>query len=126
MDGSLKPGALDDAVRAALAHVYDPCSIAAGRPTSLIDMGLTTGWAFDAGTLRITFCVTFAGCTMAPHFTEAARVELAKIAGVECVETIVDTRHVWQPLNPIAMRGEPQAWRKRGARATLDLSAAPS
>jgi len=117
---------LDERVSAALAGVYDPCSIAAGRPTSLIDMGLTTGWTFDAGTLRVTFCVTFAGCTMAPHFTEAARVELAKIAGVERVETIVDTSYIWQPMNSIAMHGQPQAWRTRGKRAGPDLSAVPS
>ena len=106
---------LDDDVTAALSGVFDPCSIAAGRPTSLIDMGLVTGWTFDAGNLNITFCVTFAGCTMAPHFVEAARDELAKIAGVREVVTHIDTTHVWAPPPPAPMRGEPQAWRTKAA-----------
>lgn len=99
-------------VRAALAHVHDPCSIAAGRPTNLIDMGLVLDARMAGTTLHITFCVTFAGCTMAPHFVEAARVELLKIEGVERVEASVDTSHIWTPRPLIALTGEPQAWRK--------------
>lgn len=113
MDGAVT----DDAIRAALAGVHDPCSIAAGRPTSLVDMGLLTGWTFERGTLSVTFCVTFAGCTMAPHFTEAARVELAKLKGVKRVEVVVDTAFVWGPDRlagaDAKMRGTPQAWRGR-------------
>lgn len=104
---------LEGAINTALAGVYDPCSIAAGRPTSLVDMGLVTDWALDEGVLTVTFCVTFAGCTMAPHFTEAARVELAKLPGVRDVVTVVDTAHVWTPRGAIPMRGAPQAWRER-------------
>lgn len=103
---------LDERVTAALSQVYDPCSIAAGRPTSLIDMRLVLGWTFEAGTLTVTFGVTFAGCTMAPHFTEAAARKLAQLPGVERVETVVDTSHIWTPPTRIPMRGEPQAWRR--------------
>jgi len=104
---------LDERVNAALSTVYDPCSIAAGRPTSLVDMGLVTATRMEGTTLHITFCVTFAGCTMAPHFVEAARAELLKIEGVEQVETFVDTAHVWKQMTRVEMRGEPQAWRAR-------------
>lgn len=104
---------LGGAISAALAGVYDPCSIAAGRPSSLIEMGLVTGWSLENGVLTVTFCVTFAGCTMAPHFTEAARVELAKLPGVREVVTVVDTAYVWEPRGAIPMRGVPQAWRER-------------
>jgi metal-sulfur cluster biosynthetic enzyme len=75
-------------------------------------MGLVLGWTLDGGTLTVTFGVTFAGCTMAPHFTAAAAEALAAIPGIDRVETIVDTNHVWTPPAPIAMRGEPQAWRR--------------
>lgn len=105
---------LDERITTALAGVYDPCSIAAGRPTSLIDMGLVTDARIADGVVSVTFCVTFAGCTMAPHFVEAARVELAKIDGVERVETHVDTAHVWEPRDRMPMQGLPQAWRGRG------------
>ena len=113
----LERDVIDAAVRAALARVHDPCSVAAGRPTSLIDMGLVRGWTFADGHLAVTFCVTFAGCTMAPHFVEAAARELAAIEGVERVSTAVDTEFAWTPdlmhgERP-AMTGRPQAWRER-------------
>lgn len=104
---------LDTTVRAALAGVYDPCSVAAGRPLSLVDMGLFLGARLDGGTLAVRFAVTFAGCTMAPHFLRAAEAELATLPGVEQVVATVDTSHVWSPppLPPPPMRGTPQAWR---------------
>jgi metal-sulfur cluster biosynthetic enzyme len=102
---------LGERIAAALAGVYDPCSVAAGRPISVVDMGLVTGWSLDAGVLSVVFCVTFAGCTMAPHFVAAARAELAQIPGVTAVHTRVDTAHIWHPPAPAPMHGKPQAWR---------------
>ena len=106
---------IDDAtVRTALAGVHDPCSVAAGRPLSLVDMGLLLSWRIEAGTLHATFAVTFAGCTMAPHFLAAAEVELRKLPGVEHVIATVDTGFAWTPdlmPAPTPMRGTPQAWR---------------
>lgn len=107
---------LDESVRAVLSRIHDPCSVAAGRPLSLIDMGLVLGWALDAeGVLRVRFCVTFPGCTMAPHFLEAAARDLAVLPGVRRVETAVDAGLAWGPERmtapPAPMQGEPQAWR---------------
>ena len=105
---------LDADVRAALAGVHDPCSVAAGSPLSLVEMGLLLGAELDSGTLTVTFAVTFAGCTMAPHFLRAAETELAKLPDVERVVATVDTTVVWTPDRmPAAppMRGMPQAWR---------------
>lgn len=107
------PG-LDAAVRGALATVYDPCSVAAGRPLSLVDMGLLVDVQLAAGTLSVRFAVTFAGCTMAPHFLRAAEAELAKLPAVERVVATVDTAAVWSPDRmpvPPPMAGRPQAWR---------------
>ncbi len=108
----------DEAIRAVLSRIHDPCSIAAGRPVSVLDMGLVRGWALNAeGVLTVTFCVTFAGCTMAPHFAQAAAQDLAKLPGLARVETVIDTDFVWVPelmqTPPMAMRGKPQAWRER-------------
>lgn len=104
---------LDEHVSAALSRVYDPCSVAAGRPTSLIDMGLVTGWTVEDGILTVTCCVTFPGCTMAPHFAQAAREELLMIAGVANVVVTIDTGHVWTPAATVPMHGRPQEWRTR-------------
>lgn len=104
---------MDERISTALAAVHDPCSVAAGRPTSIIDMGLVLDARIEGATLHVTFCVTFAGCTMAPHFVEAARAELLKIDGIARVETRIDTSHVWEPRPLVAMRGIPQEWRER-------------
>lgn len=105
---------LDAAIAEVLDRINDPCSIAAGRPLSVRAMGLVRGWELHDGTLTVTFAVTFAGCTMAPHFTEAARAALATLPGVGRVETVVDTNYIWTPADmpaPPVMRGAPQAWR---------------
>jgi metal-sulfur cluster biosynthetic enzyme len=104
---------LDDRIAGILDRVHDPCSVAAGRPTSIRAMGLVRGWRLEGGVLTVTFCVTFPGCTMAPHFTEAAREALAGLPGVERVETVVDTSIEWIPPPLRAPEGEPQGWRKR-------------
>jgi metal-sulfur cluster biosynthetic enzyme len=106
---------LDAQVRTVLARIHDPCSIAAGRPTSVLDLGLVLGWELEHGVLTVRFCVTFPGCTMAPHFTEAAARDLAGLPGVERVVTEVDTTATWTPPAPVAMTGRPQAWRERAA-----------
>lgn len=104
---------LDERIADLLDCIYDPCSVAAGRPTSIRAMGLVRGWRLEGGVLTVTFCVTFPGCTMAPHFTEAAREALTGLPGVERVETVVDTSVEWTPPPFAPMRGEPQAWRSR-------------
>ena len=108
-------GSFDDRVRRVLGRIHDPCSIAAGRPTSVVDLGLVLGWTLDGGVLTVRFCVTFAGCTMAPHFTQAAARDLVCLAGVERVDTLVDTGWQWAPPPPRAMTGRPQAWRERAS-----------
>jgi len=109
---------LDERIRVELDRVKDPCSVASGRPTGLVEMGLVLGWKVEGRTLHLTFCVTFPGCTMAPHFIEAAREALVQLPEIDRVETRVDTDHVWHRpagLKGIEMQGEPQAWRKRAA-----------
>ena len=100
--------AVDDATLiAVLNRIKDPCSIAAGRPVGLYDLGLVLGWdwtgaAGQAGPaggahLTVRFCVTFPGCMQAPHFTEATRRDLSALPGVAGVTTLVDTSTLWTP-----------------------------
>ena len=125
--GSRTDDATDGAIRAALAGVDDPCSIAAGRPRSVLDMGLVLGWSLSGdGTLRVRFCVTSPSCSLAPLFVEAARARLREIAGVRAVVTEVDADTVWTPermpatlehdARPVAPP-RPQEWRARAAAA---------
>ena len=116
---------LDQRIAEALDLIHDPCSIAAGRPTGLNAMGLVLGWSIEGRTLRVTFAVTFAGCTMAPHFTGAARDALLAFPEFDAVETRVDTDHVWTPpasLTNKRMTGTPQAWRQRERRVESKIA----
>jgi metal-sulfur cluster biosynthetic enzyme len=104
-------------IEAAFGRVHDPCSVAAGRPKSVLDMGLVRHWHLEGRHLDVRFGVTFAGCTMAPHFMEAARAALLEIPEIESVSVSVDIDFVWHPGlmsgDPPAMIGSPQAWRGR-------------
>jgi len=86
----------NEAVRAVLGRIHDSCSVAAGRPMSVVDMGLVLGWRLGAdGVLAVEFCVTWGGCTMAPRFMGAAERDLAGLPGVARVQARVDADHVW-------------------------------
>ncbi len=114
-------GEVNERIAETLDCIHDPCSIAAGRPTGLMQMGLVLGWQAKGRVLHVTFGVTFAGCTMAPHFTEAARAALLDLPEFDEVETVVDTSHIWTPpasLRAKRMVGRPQAWRERVGQAT--------
>jgi metal-sulfur cluster biosynthetic enzyme len=89
---------LEAQVVEALHRVFDPCSLAANAPLSLIDMGLIRDWRIDReGNLTVRACVTSACCTMAPHFVRAAEEQLAKIPGVTSVRVELDPAFFWTP-----------------------------
>ena len=89
----------DERVAAALADVVDPCSLAAGAPLSLVDMGLVRGSAYDAdtGTLVVRLTVTGPGCTFFGAYSAAAQEALSRLPGVRRAEVVLDTDVVWHP-----------------------------
>lgn len=87
---------LDEAVTACFEGIYDSCSVAAGTPVSLYDMGMVDGWTLSAdGVLTVRLCVTFGACTMVPHFVRAAEETLSRLDGVRKVDVAVDTSILW-------------------------------
>lgn len=93
--GQLEPG-LEERVAARLSTVLDSCSVAAGTPLSIVDMGLVQDSHLDGdGTLVITLRGTFPGCTMLPHFAEAAEQQLASEFDRVVVRLSSDTS--WTP-----------------------------
>jgi metal-sulfur cluster biosynthetic enzyme len=93
MDGATT---LHAAVRRCFESIYDPCSVAAGTPVSLYDMGLLEGWELSGdGRLTVRLCVTFGACTMAPHFMRAAEESLGSLEGVREVTVVIDTSVLW-------------------------------
>ena len=124
-------GALDDAVRAALHQVCDPCSIAAQAPVSIIDMGLVRDWKVDDnGELVVRMALTSPSCTMAPHMVRAAEELLSGVPGIISARVEVDPTVFWTAADmtesgrgALASRRQnsllsaairPQQWRERG------------
>ena len=97
------------AVEAALEEVVDPCSLAAGTPLSLRDMGLVRSWTWRDGRLELVLCVTAPGCGFVGHMARAATDGLLALDGVREVDVRVDTDVVWDP-----------SWQSERARALLE------
>ncbi len=107
---------VDGRIEEVLHRVYDPCSLAQRNPISLVDMGLVLGWDLNEdGHLSVRMCVTSACCTMAPHFTEAARRELERLPEVRSVEVVVDAAFFWTPDRMTTRGKEKLAARRRTA-----------
>jgi metal-sulfur cluster biosynthetic enzyme len=88
-------------VRAALDAVVDPCSVVAGAPAGLVQMGLVRALELsegDAGaTIRLRIGVTEPGCLMGASFAAQARAQLERLDGVARVEIELDHANDWMP-----------------------------
>jgi metal-sulfur cluster biosynthetic enzyme len=88
-------------VRAALDAVVDPCSVVAGAPAGLVQMGLVRALELsegDAGaTIRLRIGVTEPGCLMGASFAAQARAQLEQLDGVARVEIELDHANDWMP-----------------------------
>lgn len=90
-------GQVEEQALALLETVLDPCSVAAGRPVSIVAMGLLVGLEVTGATARVRLRTTFPGCTMAPKFAEAAEERLRSLPGVQDVEVTIDPTFTWTP-----------------------------
>jgi metal-sulfur cluster biosynthetic enzyme len=94
--------ALMDEVRECLNGIVDPCSITAGAPAGLVDMGLVSKTAFEPrgeGGLRavIEIGITHPFCMMAGVFLNEVRKRIGAIDGIEEVLVSLDSDTVWTP-----------------------------
>jgi metal-sulfur cluster biosynthetic enzyme len=83
-------------IEAALAEVYDPCSVQANAPLSVIDMGLVTAIEItDAGVVHISMRPTSAWCTMIGSIMQGVEEKLCAISGVSAVEIAIHQDKPW-------------------------------
>ena len=93
----------EDAVRAALNTIVDPCSRAAGTPAGLVDMGLIrqleiTPTADREGVdVQVVIGVTEYACLMGPSFAAEARKKLLSMDGIRDVVVDLDGEFDWDP-----------------------------
>ena len=111
---------LHDTVRAALDRVVDPCSLAAGAPTSLPDMGLLD-WSLDGSVVQVTLRLTSPCCVYGPRMLEAVRAELMTVPGVTEVRAAIDYAAVWTPQMMTAAGRRALDARRADSRALGDV-----
>lgn len=95
-------GVTEDRVREVLNGIVDPCSITAGVPVGMDDMGLISDIQVrddGAGGRRIsvTFGLTDPTCMLLGSFANEARERLAGLPGVTGVDVALDHDMEWTP-----------------------------
>jgi metal-sulfur cluster biosynthetic enzyme len=88
---------IEDAVRAALEQVVDPCSIATGVPVTLEDMGLLQDIESTQGHVRVVLRVTSPFCWQQANIREAVERAALSVENVVSATCEVDAAAVWMP-----------------------------
>lgn len=98
----LEAVALLEEVRERLNGIIDPCSITAGAPAGLVDMGLVRDLRLEPdgqGGQRavVAIGITHPFCMMAGVFLNEVRKRVILIEGVDDVEVCLDSDTIWTP-----------------------------
>lgn len=87
---------LHDRVMEGLEDVIDPCSVTAGAPLSVVDMGLINDLVVgEDGVVRVSMRATSAMCTMIAGIMKVAEERLALVEGVARVEIKLCSGAIW-------------------------------
>ena len=89
--------ALRQSVTEALGRVFDPCSLAAGAPLSVADMGLITELTVDdeTGVVAIAMRPTSAMCTVIAGVMTDVEEIVARVPGVSSVRVSLHNDTMW-------------------------------
>ncbi len=96
---------LRELITAELDEIKDPCSLAAGTPMGLAEMGLVdTIGIDDAGKVVVKLRLTSPFCHMIGYFTKEASRRIEALPGVTGVELQADNGLDWSPsrISPAA------------------------
>jgi metal-sulfur cluster biosynthetic enzyme len=86
------------AARTALDAVPDPCSVAAGAPLGLDEMGLVKELSIDeAGRAEVALRLTSPSCLMHGYFIDEIQGHLLEVEGVNEVAISFDHGEEWEP-----------------------------
>jgi metal-sulfur cluster biosynthetic enzyme len=103
-----------------LASVPDPCSVAAGAPLGLLDMGLVRSWTIDdEDHLSVILDITSPACMMAGHFILDAETRLAEVPGIRSVSVRVEPSFEWSEERLTPRGAEILARRRQLARERI-------
>lgn len=116
-------------IRSAIETVYDPCSVNAGAPINVVDMGLILGWSVGADRrVDILMRLTSPGCTLAPSFMHRIEQAVGSVEHVVSAKVTVTGLSLWSEddvaseslrrLREVRQKSlsiigtQPQQWRK--------------
>jgi metal-sulfur cluster biosynthetic enzyme len=110
---------LEERVQAALEDVIDPCSITAGSPLSVVDMGMITGLtADDKGRVSIGMRATSAMCTMIAGIMKVAEDRISQVEGVTSVDVTLQSGPMWTEADMTARGRSTLNARRAASRAS--------
>ncbi len=93
----------EDAIRAELNEIVDPCSVVAGAPAGIDEMGLIRALSVNEApggvAIEVRIGVTEPGCMMGASFAIKARERLEALAGVAAVDVQLDHAADWEPAD---------------------------
>lgn len=108
----------------ALEQVVDPCSITAGAPISVIDMGMINDVAVDAeGGVDISMRATSAMCTMIAGIMAGVELQVGRVEGVSEVRVKLTSGSLWTEAE-MTDRGR-RILEERRARSRRELPVVP-
>jgi metal-sulfur cluster biosynthetic enzyme len=95
-------GLTEEGMREVLNGIIDPCSVTAGVPAGMIDMGMITDIQVrDDGAggqrIRVTIGLTDPTCMLLGSFANEVRQRLSGLAGVTGVDVALDHELEWTP-----------------------------
>lgn len=113
-------------IRAQLNQIVDPCSLVAGAPAGLVELGLVRSLELretpDGAAVRVRIGVTEPGCMMGASFAIKAREQLTALDGVASVDVELDHAGDWDPADIDPRYAERLAAVRAAKRSTLRTS----
>jgi metal-sulfur cluster biosynthetic enzyme len=96
-DPAMTEPALTARIKERLARVTEPCSIAFGKPISIVEMGLIERINVTGGHVEITLCLTDAACVHFAGMQRFIRDELLDLPEINTVAVCQTLDKLWTP-----------------------------
>jgi len=104
----------------ALEEVIDPCSVTAGAPLSVVDMGLVSRLVVgEDGSVTLDMRATSAMCTMIASIMKDAEQRLARVEGVTTAEVTLRGGEIWTEADMTEKGRRALAARRERSRAEV-------
>ena len=101
MNGLAERNGLVERIEFLLDEVFDPCSVAIGRPAGLVTMGLVKSLEINEGNagvhVALTLRLTSPCCMMGPYFAAHAVAKLKQLSEIVAVEVAISPEIDWEP-----------------------------